>query len=431
MAEETGDTSAVQHEQGKDTPSLQITTQTDPTAEPLTNLSGDAQDGDQPVFAADTDWSLVGRSRSQKRQKVSSSGASLDSFKTLDIHEKLAVLYTDMHNQNDKVANIEHKLDSCLRLHSRVNTIEANMGDVDRRLLLLEYKSLDIEARGRRKNLIFMGFEEDRSENCKIKIESFIEKTLILESFTIDRVHRLGRYKRGSHRPIIVAFRDYEAVESVLSNAYKLKGSRISINKDFPREIVDARKALWRQFKELKLQNPNSKVSLVYPAKIIKDGRVIHDMFPLWDNIMSGSRIQINQRPQANVRGANAPRVETRAQNNSHTSENGPVNGIQRNDSLTADASRNLIPQGDSQQPNPPRTCATGRQSRASPVRSESRKRSSRSPLRRSFAAATRTRERSRSIPPRRHNHSADSSIHRPWDPNDTPQSTRQYPARH
>ena len=44
-------------------------------------------------------------------------------------------------------------------------------------------------------------------------------------------------------RPVIAAFRDYQDTEDIMSNARKLKGAKLRVNRDNPVEIVDARKA--------------------------------------------------------------------------------------------------------------------------------------------------------------------------------------------
>ena len=46
-------------------------------------------------------------------------------------------------------------------------------------------------------------------------------------------------------RPVIAAFRDYQDTEDIMSNARKLKGAKLRVNRDNPVEIVDARKALF------------------------------------------------------------------------------------------------------------------------------------------------------------------------------------------
>ena len=73
----------------------------------------------------------------------------------------------------------------------------------------------------------------------------------------IQRVHRLGRRKRPGrlgqafrHRHIIAAFTDMHDVELILSNAKRLKG-RYGINRDYPEEIADARRDLYKELKQI------------------------------------------------------------------------------------------------------------------------------------------------------------------------------------
>ena len=60
----------------------------------------------------------------------------------------------------------------------------------DCRLLLLEYKSLDLEARCRHCNLTYSGFPENRNENCYEIIETFINQTMQIHTdVVIDTAH--------------------------------------------------------------------------------------------------------------------------------------------------------------------------------------------------------------------------------------------------
>ncbi|KAH3736246.1 hypothetical protein DPMN_042809 [Dreissena polymorpha] len=40
--------------------------------------------------------------------------------------------------------------------------------------------------------------------------------------------------------------------------------------------------------------HPKSKISIVFPAKILADGRVVADMFPDWSQVLNGDRITTN-----------------------------------------------------------------------------------------------------------------------------------------
>ena len=82
-------------------------------------------------------------------------------------------------------------------------------------------------------------------------------------------------------------------MELVISNAVKLKGTRFGINRDYPQEIIGARKPLYKEKKELRSKNPNSNISIRYPAKLVMDGQVIRDMFPDWARVMKQNRLNM------------------------------------------------------------------------------------------------------------------------------------------
>lgn len=369
--------------------------------------------GGNEVFGQDTDWSTV--INQSKRKKISSSGASshdISEFRNMKTDEKLLVMYTEM----SKHSRMEKKIDQCLQLHNRVNDLEENMSSVDSRLLLLEYKSLDLESRSRRNNLIFNGFQEEKFENCHDKIRNLFNKLEIGGDVVLDRAHRLGMFKRGAARSIIVAFRDYTDLEATLSNAYKLKDTTYSINRDFPREIAQARKSIWGQYKDLKRQYPENRIRIVYPAKLIKDGITVADKFPMWNKIMSGDRVPSSKTQSMNNGNqiSHAPRENSALQNQNNGRRNvSPCDSTLQQPSYAAAAVSG---------PNTTRNRginatvaqASNGRSRSTPVgydssqtsRSRSKQHQSRSPNRR-------IREpRRRSQAPRRDG----NQIRRPWD---------------
>ena len=229
------------------------------------------------------------RSESRKRAREDSGGIrptnlSQEEYENLTMENKLSVLFSQMKNVCDKV-------DDCILLQKRVNITENTLSNHDHRLKLLKYKSFDLEARSRRNNLIFSGISELRDENCTTRIDSFLKEHLgFTDCPPITRAHRLGKYKKGSTRSIIVCFLDFRDTNYVMSKAHMLKGKEYSINKDFPKEIVDARRRLWPEYKHLRQIDPGAKTSIVYPAKLISNGHTIADEFADWGPIMPESR---------------------------------------------------------------------------------------------------------------------------------------------
>ena len=285
-------------------------------------------DGDMGAFEQsdmDTDTGFKTVRRNKKRQRIST-GTSTDdlidefensdndnSFMDLSIDQKLSAMFT-------KISATEVKVNSIYKenLSQRMNRVENMITTQDARIKLLEYRSIDNEARNRRRNLIFKGIGEyGMIENCFELIQDFItDKLKIPAAMYIERAHRLGRPRpnQTKPRPIIVAFRDFGDTELVLERAPNLRGTQYSVTRDYPKEISDARNALWPQYRKAR-ENPSSKVSIRFPARLVVDGVTIQDMFPDWYKVMNGSRVHNSE--------TNCPQVHTSDQPNGFSNGNG------------------------------------------------------------------------------------------------------------
>ena len=228
----------------------------------------------------------------------------LDSFKTMNIDDKLESIFVylqDMRLTNQRLLKVEQTVRD-LHDHTRVNS---------RRIDILAYKSIDGEARQRRNNLIFWGIPEFVNEDCMTTLREFFADKLDLdpESISIQRIHRIGRRQQpgrtlanqatqNKHRPLIALFRDYQDVELILSNAGKLRGTRFGINRDYPQEIINARKPLLALKRELKSQNPSSRISIQYPELLnssITEGEILKCINSLKNNKSSANDRIINE----------------------------------------------------------------------------------------------------------------------------------------
>lgn len=217
---------------------------------------------------------------------------SVDEFKSMSTDDKLVAMFSAI----QKLGISEQKLG---QVEKSVTQNTRNISQTIDRVKLLEYRSIDQEARNRRNNLIFRGIPEVVGENCAQIISEFITEQLqITQSICIQRAHRLGRKQYGNsgrglrpfHRPVIVALRDYQEVEHIISKTKILAGTRFGVSRDYPQEIANARKELFPKLKALKMSKPNSKVSIVYPARLIVDNQIVDDKFPDWPEVMRRSR---------------------------------------------------------------------------------------------------------------------------------------------
>ncbi|KAH3702037.1 hypothetical protein DPMN_077037 [Dreissena polymorpha] len=178
------------------------------------------------------------------------SATSRAQFEHMDMEHKLQCLF-DMISTN---YDMNYKLD-CLNnsfYHSKA------INDVtEARLRLLEYKSLDIEARSLRNNLIFNGFPECvGTEECTQTILEFLTRKL----------------------------------NDIMGSAKLLKNTHFGISRDYPREISEARKELWPEFKAAREKYGSKSVKMLFPAALSVNGEVIRNLFPDWHSVLRGSR---------------------------------------------------------------------------------------------------------------------------------------------
>ena len=284
-------------------------------------LSDQTQDGgtdssDCEDLFSDTpsanEFQPVDRRRGKRRRQHTGSGGNINSsqaedetdYDALGLEEKVSLILSKVAMNENRFNRIDCKLDSLARGQKRLKAVEGVLKSYEDRIKLLEYKSIDIEARGRRNNLLFYGFGEMRNEDCREKICNFVCEKFGLrrDAVVIERAHRVGKFMLGKTRPIIVAFRDYVTTENIMSQGRILKGTANSVSRDYPQEVTNARKLLWEELKSIKSQDNQVKVSVGYPAKLIVDNQVVLDLFPEWDSIMKGSRIDGKHPSQQRMR---------------------------------------------------------------------------------------------------------------------------------
>ena len=236
----------------------------------------------------------------RKRNNTEQSDLQINEFICSSSDDKLNLIFQELRsirgNQEQTNNGMLNFQENFLQIHQKLEQV-VNVTNRNTDLLkTLAYKSIDQEARSRRNNLIFWGISENYEENCFSLIREFIKNHLDLDSdrMYLARAHRLGQRKigyRNPKRPVIVNFRDFCDVESIMSRSYLLKNTQFSVGYDLPKEINEARKRLWEETKSIKSKQPRSKCQIVYPAKLIVDGRVFRDEFPQWSEAVHGSRL--------------------------------------------------------------------------------------------------------------------------------------------
>ena len=109
-------------------------------------------------------------------------------------------------------------------------------------------KTVDLEDRSRRCNLVFFNFAETATrheeENCEQKVLNLLTSLRIFDDddeIWVDRAHRLGRRRPENNtkpRPIIVKFSYYKQKQKIINNGSKFKNSPINVSEDYSKETI-------------------------------------------------------------------------------------------------------------------------------------------------------------------------------------------------
>ena len=244
-------------------------------------------------------YQIVDRSK-RKRTNTGQSDSDRAIFKSFDMDDKLNVIFEEIRSlradQQQTSRGMLNFQNSFRCMGESLNCVIQTTNRNTDMLKTLAYKSIDLEARSRRNNLIFWGLAENVHENCFAVIRDFIKNELDLDSdkMYLARAHRLGNRKhnvRVQKRPLIVNFRDFCDTEAVMSKAFLLRGTPFSVDYDLPKEINQARKSLWTELKSIKSRRPGANAQIIYPAKLVVDGRIVCDKFPDWSEALRRDRL--------------------------------------------------------------------------------------------------------------------------------------------
>lgn len=191
----------------------------------------------------------------------------------------------------DRIDSLEQKLNELNSLSTEVKNMKLSTSKLEKQVSTLIDKVDDLENRSRRNNLIIYGLEEpfeEKYEDLKAKVQDDIfQQKLEITVTGIERCHRLGKKTNDKPRPVIIKFLDYREKTNVLSSAFKLKGSTLSLSEDFSKQVRETRRQLWKSSEEERLRG--CKTRLVY------DKLKVDDVLFAWDE-RKGSRFRLNKK---------------------------------------------------------------------------------------------------------------------------------------
>lgn len=180
-------------------------------------------------------------------QKLCSLDARLNLVEIL--HKEFQALRESLEFSQQQVVSLAAENQS---LRESVKSLTEGMTQISMANKNMKETILDLQARSMRDNLVFSGIPEQTEEDPERTVKDFIQKHLKLPSDTVNaisfhRVHRLGGRKPDNRRPrpIVAKFEHYKQKELVRSRGRELRGTDFGVNDQFPKEILDRRRALF------------------------------------------------------------------------------------------------------------------------------------------------------------------------------------------
>ena len=181
------------------------------------------------------------------------------------IKDEISKMTNDVKEVRERVKRAEEGLDEVI----------GGMSMMKKKIGEMEMKMIDVEARGRRNNLLFFGLQEEKGEDCFKKVKQMIKNDMgIKKDMPLIRCHRLGPLREHTKqpRPIITAFLDFRDKETVRMARSQLSHPK-GVGEDFPLPIRKARESLRPELAELK--KSGRRATIAYPARLIDEGKVV------------------------------------------------------------------------------------------------------------------------------------------------------------
>ena len=202
--------------------------------------------------------------------------------KALTCIGEMEVLKQKQENLEKKNKELEDSLSfahtSIEGLQKKLATQELAINELNKSVISLtkqaneeKQRAIKLESHSRRNNLNFFNLPEQKNESAEKSekiLRKFMEENLKISKedaseIYLERVHRVGKPANSSDekpRPLIAKFSFYKDKEFVLSRAKYLKGTDFAVACDFPKEIVDKRKALVPILKDAKKRGQDAKL---------------------------------------------------------------------------------------------------------------------------------------------------------------------------
>ena len=262
--------------------------------------SEDSDDSDGSVVP-ESDEKKKGGRQSKMEMDISELKTDLKGMmgqlkKVLSVVERVEELTVRVDRNEEKVQRTEDKVkkvdemvkegqDEMKLLRETNQHLVSRVEALENRLEGQEHKSVDLESRSRRNNLIIHGIPESEDgdetmrDSMKITRDFLRDKCKIREPVAIQRAHRIPTRRTNdvkNPRPMIALFLEHNDKMMVKEAVKKLpKDSGFRASDDLPKPIREARQRLNDDV--MKHRRAGRDAWVIFPAKLIVDGEFVRE----------------------------------------------------------------------------------------------------------------------------------------------------------
>lgn len=152
-----------------------------------------------------------------------------------------------------RACNLKNKTASLSLVTNDICVLQGTTSELSQATTSLLTRIDDLEIHSRRCNLVIRGLTDVAGESWvptqqKVTQFAFERLNIAILNFDIERAHRLGTYKQGRAKPIMV-----KTKTKLLLTSSKLKGTSFSLSDDYSPSLRFARKCLFQYGKEQSL----------------------------------------------------------------------------------------------------------------------------------------------------------------------------------
>ena len=197
------------------------------------------------------------------------------------LDEKLGYLKPLAENVTELKAEINKQKEVISKSQTKVHELEEGVNKLQLENKTLRQELGKLEQFQRKNNVRFMGIKENKGELLEVTIISmlneFLAKTCHFDERTLERIHRLGPYKKGSTRVVLARFANYKDKITACQMRDKLKEKYgVTLVDDMPQVFQKAHDKLYPVFKAIQnvKQNPSTDDALVNSVKL-RNGQLV------------------------------------------------------------------------------------------------------------------------------------------------------------